>query len=81
MTNPPLKPKEFEKSLSELKKLVDKMEQGNLSLEKSLEHFEKGICLIRRCQQTLEQAEQKVQILMQTNKDAELEDFDQAPDK
>jgi exodeoxyribonuclease VII small subunit len=40
------------------------MEQGNLSLEESLQHFERGIQLTRTCQQALKEAEQKVEILL-----------------
>ena len=54
----------FEKSLKELEALVAKMEQGNLSLEESLQHFERGIQLTRTCQQSLKDAEQKVEILL-----------------
>jgi len=54
----------FEKSLKELEALVAKMEQGNLSLEESLQHFERGIQLTRACQQALKEAEQKVEILL-----------------
>ena len=42
----------FEKSLQELEDLVAKMEQGDLSLEDSLQHFEKGVQLSRACQQS-----------------------------
>lgn len=54
----------FEKSLKELEALVTRMEQGNLSLEESLQHFERGIQLTRTCQQALKEAEQKVEILL-----------------
>jgi len=54
----------FEKSLKELEALVTKMEQGNLSLEESLQYFERGIQLTRTCQQALKEAEQKVEILL-----------------
>jgi exodeoxyribonuclease VII small subunit len=54
----------FEKSLKELEALVTKMEQGNLSLEESLQHFERGIQLTRTCQLALKEAEQKVEILL-----------------
>jgi exodeoxyribonuclease VII small subunit len=66
----------FEKSLSELQRLVDKMEQGDLSLEASLDHFEKGVQLSRACQQALREAEQKVEILMQKNNQETLAAFD-----
>ncbi|MEE9396489.1 MAG: exodeoxyribonuclease VII small subunit [Methylococcales bacterium] len=54
----------FEKSLGELEQLVESMEQGDLSLEESLKSFEKGIQLTRSCQKALQEAEQKVQILL-----------------
>jgi exodeoxyribonuclease VII small subunit len=57
-------PLAFEKSLKELEALVATMEQGNLSLEESLQHFERGIQLTRACQQALKAAEQKVEILL-----------------
>jgi exodeoxyribonuclease VII small subunit len=66
---------DFEKSLEELNRLVVQMEQGELSLEKSLEHFEQGIALIRQCQKALQEAEQKVQILTQENGQSKLKPF------
>ena len=65
----------FEKALGELEQLVEKMEQGDLSLEASLEHFEKGVQLSRTCQQALREAEQKVEILMQKNEQGDQEDL------
>ena len=66
---------EFEKSLAELEALVERMESGELSLEDSMKQFERGIQLVRACQQQLKQAELKVQQLVQKNGDAKLEDF------
>ncbi len=57
----------FEKSLTELEQLVEEMEQGDLSLEGALKHFEKGIALASSCQQALSQAEQKVTQLIEKN--------------
>lgn len=54
----------FEEALSSLEALVEAMEQGDLSLEESLKAFEQGIKLTRECQSALEQAEQKVQLLV-----------------
>ena len=66
----------FEKSLQELEQLVEKMEQGDLSLEESLQYFEKGVQLSRACQQALKEAEQKVEILMQKNAQEDVIPFD-----
>ena len=66
---------DFEKSLAELEALVTAMEEGDLSLEDSLKAFESGIRLTRQCQSALQQAEQKVQILMDA--DGEPQPLDQ----
>lgn len=68
--------KTFEQSISELEGIVAKLEGGNVTLDESLELFEKGIKLSKSCQQMLDAAEKKVSILM-TNDDGEIvkEDF------
>lgn len=63
MANSELPQLDFEKALGELHGLVEKMEQGGLSLQDSLQYFERGVGLIRHCQQELAAAEQKVKIL------------------
>lgn len=55
---------DFEKSLAELEQIVARMEGGDLSLEQSLQQFERGVALARECQQALQVAEQKVEILL-----------------
>jgi len=65
---------DFEAALEELENLVELMEAGDISLEESLKHFERGIALTRQCQQALQQAEQKVRILLNDN--GETEAFD-----
>ncbi len=58
-------PKEkFEDALSKLEKIVGKLEEGDISLEESLKLFEEGIRLSRLCNQKLDEAERKVQILV-----------------
>ena len=54
----------FEEALEELEELVTSMEEGELSLEESLQAFEKGIKLTREFQTALKKAEQKVQVLL-----------------
>lgn len=67
---------DFEKAMQELTTLVDKMENGDLGLEESLQYFEKGVGLTRSCQQALKEAEQKVSILLQDSQDFELKNFE-----
>ncbi len=69
------KPPSFEELLSELEALVETMEKGELSLEDSLKSFERGIELTRNCQQVLQEAEQKVQILVGKDENAQPETF------
>jgi exodeoxyribonuclease VII small subunit len=68
---------DFERSLAELEAIVDKLEQGELSLDESLKHFERGVQLTRACQAALKQAEQKVEILMR--KSGAPDQFEAAP--
>lgn len=61
------KPKTFESSLEELERIVRQLEQGELTLEKSLELFEEGVKLSRDCQERLNQAERRIEILVRDN--------------
>ena len=76
MTNKSIDNKDFEQQLSELETLVEKMEQGDISLEDSLKSFEQGIKLARSCQKSLKEAELKVKILLSED-DTELSDFEE----
>lgn len=58
------KPFQFEPALEALEALVSAMESGQMTLEESLQAFEQGIRLTRECQEALQQAEQKVQLLL-----------------
>lgn len=51
----------FEKSIAELETIVSELENGGLSLEQSLQAFERGVVLTRQCQSALQSAEQRVQ--------------------
>jgi exodeoxyribonuclease VII small subunit len=59
--------KDFESSLKELEEIVQQLEAGDLPLERSLELFEQGVKLSRDCQKRLDDAEQKVEILLRAN--------------
>ena len=61
------KPKTFESSLEELERIVRELEQGELTLEKSLELFEQGVKLSRECQERLNQAERRIEMLTRDN--------------
>ncbi|WP_133137869.1 exodeoxyribonuclease VII small subunit [Legionella rowbothamii] len=61
----------FEQSIGELEEIVRQLEKGELTLEDSLKQFEKGISLARRCQDVLQQAEQKIEMLTTAKSSAE----------
>jgi len=60
-------PKSFEASLEALEQIVHQLENGDLPLEKSLELFEDGIRLSRQCQERLNQAERRIEVLLRDN--------------
>jgi exodeoxyribonuclease VII small subunit len=60
-------PKSFEASLEALEEIVQQLENGDLPLEKSLELFEDGIRLSRQCQDRLNQAERRIEVLLRDN--------------
>jgi exodeoxyribonuclease VII small subunit len=67
MTNPAEKNPSLEEAFGEIAKIIEQMEHAPLTLEQSLTQFERGVTLIKHCQKILNEAEQKVQILLQTN--------------
>lgn len=54
---------DFNNGLKELEKIVQAMEGKDLSLEKSLNYFSRGVELTKKCQKALNEAEQKISIL------------------
>ena len=59
--------KNFENSLSQLEKIVTRMESGELGLRESLDQFENGIKLAKTCHDTLNDAELRVEQLIEKN--------------
>ena len=62
---------QLESTLAELEALVERLESGDLPLEQALGEFERGMKLTRECQSVLKGAEQKVEILLSSDEDAE----------
>ena len=54
----------FETALEELEEIVSELERGETSLEASIERFERGMNLARRCEERLGEAEEKVAVLL-----------------
>jgi exodeoxyribonuclease VII small subunit len=67
---------DFEKTLAELEKLVVNLEQGDLSLDESLTGFKQGIELTRQCQAVLDNAQQTVEQLLDSEDEESLKPFE-----
>jgi len=70
----------LEKALEELEALVARLEGGDLPLEQALQEFERGVKLTRQCQTALQEAEQKIEILLRKTEQAEPSAFTPAAD-
>jgi exodeoxyribonuclease VII small subunit len=55
--------KDFEAAIAELETIVKRLEAGELTLEQSLELYERGVQLSRFCHSRLEEAERRIEIL------------------
>ena len=53
----------FEAMMGRLQSLVDKLEEGNLSLDESIRSFEEGMDLVKKCTEVLDKAEERIQKL------------------
>ena len=67
---------DFERALDELEKLVERMEEGSLSLEESLKLYERGIELSKACQKALDAAEKRIRVLSEQDGQSKLEAFE-----
>ena len=61
----------FEETLVALEALVTRMEEGQMSLDEALAAFETGVRLTRQCQQALQAAELRVQMLSRADSEPE----------
>ena len=68
--------KSFEEQIEELESIVDELEKGELSLEDSVMKFEQGIKIAKECNNTLEEAEKKITILVNENGEMSEENFE-----
>lgn len=67
----------FEDAMKKLEGIVRKLEEGNDSLEKSLDLFEEGVKLTRYCNEKLDEAEKKLEVLMKRGEKLVREDIDE----
>ena len=55
----------FEEAMEALEDITQRLEEGNISLDKSLEQFEQGMKLIQFCEQKLEEVEKRIRVLVE----------------
>jgi len=78
----PKKKQSFEESLSQLEKVVDKMESGDVPLDKCLDLYEKGVKLADACAAELSEAEKRIEKLHKKNEEKfETTPFDDEPEE
>ena len=66
----------FEQAIAELENIVRALEDGNTPLDRALELYEQGIALVRLCNEKLEGAEQKINMLVNRGGDVVEEPFE-----
>jgi exodeoxyribonuclease VII small subunit len=71
--------KDFENALARLESIVEKLEKGELALEEALKLFEEGVTISQFCNTKLDEAERKVEILLQ-NKEGQLSEESYHPE-
>ena len=59
----------YEQAIEQVEAIADKIEAGEIGLEDSVEQYERGVALIKRCRSILEQAELRVQKLALVDRD------------
>ena len=60
------KAESFEEAMKRLEEIVQKLEKGDLPLEEAMGAYTEGVNLVRQCHEKLEEAEKKIQMLVQT---------------
>lgn len=67
--------KTFEEMMNKLEEISQDLENGELTLDESMEKFEEGMKLSKKCSEVLENAEKKIKILIKDGEDIKEEDF------
>jgi len=53
----------YEEAVAQLESILEKIESGEIGLEASIQEYERGVGLIKRCRAILDQAEQRIEHL------------------
>ena len=66
----------FEDAMKALEQIANELENGELSLEQSVDKFEEGIKISKKCNEILEKAEKKISILIKNGDEIKEENFE-----
>ncbi|RTZ89519.1 MAG: exodeoxyribonuclease VII small subunit [Deltaproteobacteria bacterium] len=72
-----MKMKNFEDAIKDLENLIQELEQGDLPLDEALKKFEEGIKLIKYCNKKLDEAEQKIELILKDEKEPKTVPFEE----
>ncbi len=67
---------DFETAIETLESLIERLEGGDIPLEKALTEFEQGVALTKQCQKALDKAQKKIDILKEKNGELFTQPFD-----
>ena len=71
-----MKEENFEELIEKLENITSKLEKDNLNLDESIDLFEEGMKISKKCNEKLENAEKKISILLKEGNEIKEEDFD-----
>mgnify|MGYP001611914011 CR=1 FL=1 len=70
-----MKEKSFEEAQEEIEKIIEALEEGNLPLKESLNHFKEAVELIKSCNRELKEAEMSIQKIVDKDGKIKFEEF------
>jgi len=70
------RPVPFEAAIAELEQVVKGLESGDLSLDDAIDKFQRGMHLVKVCREQLQVAEQKVELVLSSERGLQTRDFD-----
>jgi exodeoxyribonuclease VII small subunit len=74
------KPMSFEEAMGQLEKIVEQIASGKIGLEETMDRYEHGMELVKKCRNILERAEQRIQVLSETEGGMQVAALEQSGD-
>ncbi len=74
------KPMTFEEAMGQLEKIVEQIAGGKIGLEETMDRYEQGMELVKKCRSILEHAEQRIQVLSESDGGVQVVALEQSAD-